>query len=64
MPAGAIAWLVAGGVLYTVGALIYGTKWPKLKSKVFGFHEVFHMFVLCGSFCHFWMMFRYVLYIR
>ena len=63
MPAPAMMWLVAGGLLYTVGAVIYGTKWPKLKSKVFGFHEVFHMFVLYGSFCHFWMMFRYVLYL-
>jgi hemolysin III len=63
MPVGAILWLVAGGLLYTVGAIIYGTKWPRLKSKVFGFHEVFHLFVLYGSFCHFWMMFKYVLYL-
>lgn len=63
MPPAAILWLVAGGLLYTVGAVIYGTKWPPLKSKVFGFHEVFHLFVLYGSFCHFWMMFRYVLHL-
>lgn len=63
MPFAAVMWLVAGGLLYTVGAVIYGTKWPRLKSKFFGFHEVFHLFVLYGSFCHFWMMFRYVLYL-
>lgn len=63
MPFAAVMWLVAGGLMYTVGAVIYGTKWPRLKSKVFGFHEVFHLFVLYGSFCHFWMMFRYVLYL-
>lgn len=63
MPPAAILWLVAGGLLYTVGGVIYGTKWPRLKSKVFGFHEVFHLFVLYGSFCHFWMMFKYVLYL-
>ncbi|HQL35935.1 MAG TPA: hemolysin III family protein [Bacillota bacterium] len=63
MPIAAMLWLIAGGLLYTVGAIIYGTKWPKLKSKVFGFHEVFHVFVLYGSFCHFWMMFRYILYL-
>ena len=63
MPFAAVMWLVAGGLLYTVGAVIYGTKWPRLNSKVFGFHEVFHLFVLYGSFCHFWMMFRYVLYL-
>ena len=38
MPIAAMLWLIAGGLLYTVGAVIYGTKWPKLKSKVFGFH--------------------------
>ncbi|HYE11816.1 MAG TPA: hemolysin III family protein [Patescibacteria group bacterium] len=64
IPAGGIAWLVAGGLLYSIGAVIYGTKWPPLKSKVFGFHEIFHLFVLYGSFCHFWLMFRYVLYLR
>ncbi len=63
MPIAAMFWLIAGGLLYTVGAVIYGTKWPKLKSKVFGFHEMFHVFVLYGSFCHFWMMFRYILYL-
>ena len=63
MPIAAMLWLIAGGLLYTVGAVIYGTKWPKLKSKVFGFHEMFHVFVLYGSFCHFWMMFMYILYL-
>lgn len=63
MPAAAVSWLVAGGLLYSIGALIYGAKWPKFKSKFFGFHELFHLFVLYGSFCHFWMMFRYVLYL-
>jgi len=64
VPAAGVGWLVAGGVLYSIGALIYGTKWPPLKSKLFGFHEIFHLFVLYGSFCHFWMMFRYVLYLK
>jgi len=63
MPVAAMMWLIAGGLLYTVGAVIYGTKWPRFKSKVFGFHEVFHIFVLYGSFCHFWLMFRYILYL-
>jgi len=63
MPVGAMFWLAAGGLLYSIGAIIYGTKWPRLKSKVFGFHEVFHIFVLYGSLCHFWLMFRYVLYL-
>lgn len=60
MPAGAIAWLVGGGLAYTVGALIYATKWPKMRSEWFGFHEVFHCFVLLGSFCHFILIYQYV----
>lgn len=58
-----VLWLIAGGVSYTVGAVIYATKWPKITSKLFGFHEIFHIFVLIGSFCHFWMMFKYVMYL-
>lgn len=64
IPTAGVLWLIAGGLLYTIGAVIYGTKWPPLKSKIFGFHEIFHLFVLYGSFCHFWLMFRYLLYIR
>ena len=40
--------LILGGVLYTIGAIIYALKWPG-KGKVFGFHEVFHIFVLLGA---------------
>lgn len=61
IPPAGVAWLVAGGVLYSIGAIIYGTKWPKINLKYFGFHEIFHLFVLYGSLCHFWLMFRYVL---
>lgn len=55
------AWLFVGGILYTMGAVIYATKWPKINSKVFGFHEIFHIFVLMGSFCHYWLMFKYIM---
>lgn len=64
VPAEGIGWLVAGGILYTIGAVIYGTKWPKINWKFFGFHEIFHLFVLLGSFCHFWLMYQYILYLR
>lgn len=63
VPLGGLLWMVAGGLLYSIGAAIYGTKWPPINSKVFGFHEIFHLFVLGGSFCHFWLMYRYILYI-
>lgn len=41
--------LFGGGVLYTIGALIYARRWPNPFPKVFGFHEVFHLFVIAGS---------------
>jgi hemolysin III len=62
LPPVAINWLIAGGVMYIAGAIIYGTKLPAFNvSRFFGFHEVFHLFVLAGSLCHYWMMYRYVL---
>lgn len=63
LPAAGIWWLVAGGLFYTVGAVIYGLKKPNL-AKYFGFHEIFHIFIMLGSFCHFWLMFKYVMYVR
>jgi hemolysin III len=60
MAPGGIFWLVAGGLLYTVGGVIYGLKKPNLDKPWFGFHELFHLFVLAGTFCHFMMMYFYV----
>jgi hemolysin III len=53
-------WLLVGGLFYTVGAVFYALKWPKLKPGRFGFHELWHLFVMAGSFSHYWMMLRYV----
>lgn len=53
--------LILGGVLYTLGAVIYAAKWPLIKSKLWGFHEIFHLFVLAGSTCHYLMVFKYVI---
>lgn len=47
------ALVVAGGVAYTVGALIYAMKWPNPWPPHFGFHEVWHLFVLAGSALHY-----------
>lgn len=58
----AFLWLFAGGVFYTVGAVIYALK-PALfeyKIKGFGNHELFHCFVLAGSLCHFIMVYQYL----
>lgn len=41
--------LLGGGVLYTLGALVYARKWPNPFPRIFGFHEVFHLFVIAGS---------------
>lgn len=58
-----LGWLLAGGLFYTIGAIIYGIKKPNLNIPGVGFHEIFHIFVMLGSFCHFWFIFKYVLFI-
>lgn len=60
MPTPAIVLLAAGGISYTIGGLIYIAKHPNL-SPVVGFHELFHLFVLAGSICHYFMVFLYVI---
>ena len=58
----AFLWLLAGGIIYTVGGVIYALKLPifNAKHKFFGSHEVFHLFVMGGSVCHFIFMYLYV----
>jgi len=56
-------WLLLGGIFYTIGGVIYGLKWPKLKNKHFSFHEIFHIFVLLGSLCHYWFVIGHLLWI-
>ena len=51
-----VFWLLAGGVLYTVGGVLYALKWPGRDNPRFGCHEVFHVFILLGSIAHFAMM--------
>ena len=60
-PAG-FAWLLAGGIIYTVGGVIYALKLPIFNSrhKSFGSHEIFHLFVMGGSLCHFILMYVFV----
>jgi hemolysin III len=41
--------LLLGGVLYTIGALIYATRWPDPWPAIFGYHEIFHLFVVAGA---------------
>lgn len=50
---GSLVWLMAGGLAYTVGAALYAAKWPNPWPGKFGFHEIWHLFVLAGSSAHF-----------
>lgn len=56
LTAGELLALVLGGVLYTVGGVLYAVKWPGRNNPRFGCHEIFHVFILLGSVCHFVMM--------
>ncbi len=60
LPGPAIAWLVAGGLAYSVGAVVYGAKRPDPFPKVFGYHELWHVFVLMGASAHYVLIARYV----
>ena len=60
VPIGGMAWVLAGALAYTTGALIYGFKRPNPVPGVFGFHELWHLFVMAGSACHFWAVLGYI----
>lgn len=53
LPAWVLAWMIAGGVIYTLGAVVYITKIFNFKPGVFGFHEVWHIFVMLAAAAHF-----------
>ncbi len=63
MSPAAFGWLLAGGIIYTVGGVIYALKLPIFNSrhKNFGSHEIFHLFVMGGSACHFVVMYTFLL---
>jgi len=53
LPMSSLVWLIVGGVIYTLGALIYATKIFNFVPGKFGFHEIWHLFVLGGAMSHF-----------
>jgi hemolysin III len=59
----AFLWLLAGGLLYTIGGVIYALKLKVFNARHanFGSHEIFHLFIMAGSFCHFIFMYQYVI---
>lgn len=62
LPRAGFWWLLSGGIIYTIGGVIYGLKLPIFNSrhKHFGSHEIFHIFVMLGSACHFILMYFFI----
>lgn len=62
LPLQGFLWLLVGGIIYTIGGVIYALKLPIFHNmtKNFGNHELFHLFVMGGSLCHFIVMYHYV----
>lgn len=62
LPRAGFSWLLAGGLIYTVGGVIYALKLPifNARHENFGSHEIFHIFVMLGSVCHFILMYFFI----
>lgn len=58
----AFGWLLAGGIIYTAGGILYALKLPLFNTRHpgFGSHEIFHLFVMGGSICHYIMMYQFI----
>jgi hemolysin III len=61
MHLGGVAMTLAGGILYSLGALVYATRRPNPWPRLFGYHEVFHAFVIAGTTMHYAVIAAYVL---
>jgi hemolysin III len=60
LPVGALVWLAIGGIIYTLGAVVYITKIFDFIPGKFGFHEVWHIFVILGALAHFIAILVYI----
>ncbi|AGA68473.1 channel protein, hemolysin III family [Desulfitobacterium dichloroeliminans LMG P-21439] len=60
LPLGALIMMVVGGVMYTVGAIIYAAKIFRIPRLHLGFHEIFHIFIAAGTLIHFLMVLIYI----
>jgi len=62
-PAGFFFWLLAGGIIYTLGAIAHAAEWPRrttgARPNLFGSHEIWHLCVMGGSFAHYWAILVY-----
>lgn len=59
LPAEAVFLMVSGGVAYTIGGIVYAARCFNFFPNRFGFHEIFHLFVMAGSILHFFMILEY-----
>lgn len=53
-----VLWCLGGGLLYTIGGILYALKWPGRNNPRFGCHEIFHVFIVLGSIAHFFFVYR------
>ena len=60
LPLSGFLWLLFGGIAYTLGAVIYAFKLRAFNEKhiYFGSHEIFHVFIMLGTFCHYMLLYR------
>ena len=63
VPIGFFYWILAGGIIYTLGAIVHATDWPRVRAgavpRLFGSHEIWHLFVIAGSLAHYWAILAY-----
>ncbi len=60
MPFNFLLWIMIGGAFYSVGAVIYATQFPNPFPGKFGYHEIWHLFVMGGAFSHFWAIYAFL----
>lgn len=60
LPMAFLVWIAIGGLAYTIGAIIFYLKKPNPVPNWFGSHEIWHLFVLIGTFSHFWAIYQYL----
>jgi hemolysin III len=62
-PTGFFLWILAGGLFYSLGAVVYALKWPGPmvgeRARLWASHELWHLFVMAGSFSHYWAILKY-----
>ncbi len=64
LPKDAFGWLFGGGLLYLIGVIFYVIDDFVVRKYAFWMHEIWHLFVMAGSFCHFWCVLHYILYLN